>query len=80
MSQANAKKLLDKVSGDEALKARLKSAGGKGFEAFAKGEGLACTVAEFTEAAKILATSKLADKVKSASQDGSVGIGNIGVI
>ena len=47
MATENATKLMTKLKGNEALKAKFQAAGQAGFEALAKAEGLPCTATEF---------------------------------
>ena len=47
MANENATKLITKLKGNEALKAKFQAAGQAGFEALAKTEGLSCTATEF---------------------------------
>jgi glycerol dehydrogenase-like iron-containing ADH family enzyme len=80
MGQENATKLLDKVTADPTLADKLRSAGKPGFENFAKTQGLDCTFEEFTDAAKMSATSRLKEQLGKTKVDAVVGVGSIGVI
>lgn len=81
MSAENARKLIDKLKGNESLKAKFKAAGADGFEALAKAEGHPCTVADFQAALKQAAKEvKLTDEDLDKVAGGLVVIVSIAVV
>jgi len=81
MSLDNAKRLVERLTGNEQLKTQFRQAGPNSFEKVAEEQGLPCTKEEFKQAlAEHVSSVDIKRVVDRAADIIGVGVGGIGIL